>query len=288
MMGDGGADSAVASDGPVDAAFDAPSGPRCNPNAAFGAPTLVPNVNSTLGTFSIALTEDELTAFFTATDNGSDYVLKLASRGSKEAAFPLPTAGPALASITAETGMESFPAPSGDGLAVYFQRANATTFTVTTTVAVRAAPNLDFGSGAAVRIDGNSLVTAGHPQISASGLTLYWTDDTSFVLRSAARTGGPLDAFFQQKFESTMSIGNGRFALSADELTLYYGSPEIYVSTRASKNVQFGAGSLVPVLNSTSSDSALAVSADNCVLYLSSSRAGGVRAANIWIARRPQ
>ncbi len=267
---------------------DAAVAPRCNSAAAFGAPTLVPNVNSPLGTFSVALTADELTSFYTATDNGSEYVLKVATRGSKDDAFPAPTAAPALALINAETGIESSPDPVADGLAVYFQRTNSTTFTVTTSVAVRTAVDGTFAVGSSVRIDGNPLTTAAYPKISANGLTLYWTDDSAFMLRSASRTGGAVDAFFQQKIESTMSVGGGRFAISSDELTLYYGTPEIYVAIRASKNVPFGPGSLVPVLNSSSRDEAVALTGDGCLLYISSQRGGGVRATNIWVARRPQ
>lgn len=131
-----------ASDAGTDASSDATSvdatnGPRCNPLAAFATPTLVPNVNSALGIFSVSMTADELTAFFTASDNGSEYLLKMAARPTIDAEFPAPTAAPALATISSAQGVESFPSSAGSGLALYFHRSNPQTFTTAVVMSTR-------------------------------------------------------------------------------------------------------------------------------------------------------
>ena len=103
---------------------DGMDGPRCSPSGAWGTPVLLANVNSPLGVWSLTMTSDELTGFFTASDNGADYVLKMATRASPDGDFSSLTAAPTLGTITSATGMESYPTTSGDGLLLYFVRAN--------------------------------------------------------------------------------------------------------------------------------------------------------------------
>jgi hypothetical protein len=282
--GDGGVDVPDV-DAPIDAPIDSSSA-RCNTSAAFQTPTLVASVNSALGVFSISMTSDETIAVFTGSDNGSDYVPRIATRATPMDNFSTPTSGGNVAAITGGTGNESFPSISPDGLAIYFARANPATFTSAVYFSERAAVTDAFPVGAALQVDSASLNDVGALYMSNSGQTLYWRDDIDFKLRSAAK-GGTNGAFFVKRVESTMSLGAGVFALSADELTLYYGTSEILVSTRASKQAQFGAGTAVTQVNSAQSDSASFLTSDNCILYLATQRAGGLGGYNIWSARRP-
>lgn len=282
--GDGGVD-APDNDAAIDAPIDSGSA-RCNTNAAFQTPTLVATVNSALGVFSISMSSDETIAVLTGSDNGSDYVPRIATRAAATDNFSTPTSGGNVAAITGGAGNESFPSISPDGLVVYFARVNPATFTSAVFFSERATVADAFPAGSALQVDSAALNDVGALYMANSGQTLYWRDDIDFKLRSAAK-GGTNGAFFVKRVESTMSIGAGVFALSADELTLYYGTTDIMVSTRASKQAQFGAGTPVTQVNSAQNDQATFITSDNCILYLATQRAGGLGGYNIWSARRP-
>ncbi|MGE0397204.1 MAG: hypothetical protein AB7T06_10830 [Kofleriaceae bacterium] len=271
-------------DAPIDAPIDSNLN-RCNTGAAFQAPTLVATVNSALGVYSISMNSDETIAVFTGSDNGSEYVARIATRASAMDNFSTPTSGGNMAAITGGTGIESYPTISPDGLAVYFGRYNTSTFTNTIYVAERASVTEAFPAGSIVQVDNLNLNDAVAPFLSSNGQTLYWRDEVDSRLRSAAK-GGTNSAFFVKRVESSMNVG-ASFALSADELTLYYGGTDVSVSTRASKQDQFGPGTALTPVNSAQNDSATFVTSDNCILYLATQRAGGLGGYNIWAARRP-
>lgn len=80
------------------------------------------------------------------------------------------------------------------------------------------------------------------------------------------------------------------YAVSSDELTLYYSdvqANDILRATRISKEVPFQAGIPLANVNSTAQDMPVAVSDDDCVLYVRTSRPGGSGVTDIWAARRP-
>lgn len=287
-VGDGVSGECVAPPTPdamPDAAIDAPPGPRCNKTASFQAPTLFPKVNSALGIFAFSIAADERVALITGTDNGSDYTLRHASRPSLADDFSVPSSDSVVANMLAPAGTEGFASIASDGLTAYFTRANPTTFTTTMHVATRSAVSNAFTAGSPVTVDGVVLSEALRPTIAASGMTLYWIDETDLKLKSAAR-GSNASEFFQRRSESTMVIGGGAYAISADELTLYYGGGDIASTSRSAKNQPFSPGVDVPAINSSQLDQAAFITQDDCLLFIASQRAGGLGGYNIWVARR--
>jgi hypothetical protein len=269
---------ASAPDVAVDAALDAPSR-RCNPTAPFGTPTRLANVNSALEELDMVLTGDELTAFFVRS-NGSELNLQTSSRPSAEDSFPTPTVSVSIVAIDTAYDATRLSVTS-DGLALYFRAGNGDVF-----VASRQNTSAAFTS--ASRAYANGMAIYAHvPKISADSMTLYLSGPSQ-QLRAATRAGAH-DSFIDQRFASTHEMTD--FAISADELTLYYSNfpyPDVFVSTRASKNVPFGVG--VPVSNVSTSDSdvPLDVTADGCLLYLRSNRPGSHGANDFWVTRRAQ
>jgi hypothetical protein len=268
-----------------DAGIDAPTGPRCNPSDAFQAPTLLPNVNSALGIFSFSLTADERVALITGSDNGSEYTLRHATRTSAVVDFSVPASDLVVANILSPQGIEGFASIASDGRSVYFTRTNPSTFTTTLNVATRSAITDAFGGGAPVTVDGAVLTEALRPTISASGMTLYWIDETDLKLKSAARGSSPSE-FFQRRSESTMVLGAGAYAISANELTLFYGGGDIASTARSAKTQAFEPGVDLPAINSNQLDQAAYVTHDDCLLFIASQRSGGLGGYNIWLARR--
>lgn len=208
------------------------------------------------------MSADELTAFVTASDNGSEYLLKMATRGSSTDPFQAPSVAAALSAVNSASGFESYASTSGDGLLLYFIRTEQ--FTVQVMVATRGSNVGAFTAGSPVRVDSTQLASAASPQITGNGLSLYWINDGDFKLRSASRSGGAADAFYLARVESSMPIGN-TFALTADELTLYYAANmDIHVSTRATKSQQFAPGAALVPINSAARDAPLAITNDGC------------------------
>lgn len=272
----------------VDAAMvdGAVGGARCDPQKAFAAPTLVPSVNTSNDESNFTLTRDELTAFVGAVVQPpalSGRIL-VTQRSSTSAAFATPSAT-LTAAINNVSGEEYSPSSVSDGLSLYFHRQNAAGIGIV--VATRIDGQSAFAAETAVTVDGSGLSPALGPRISNDGQTLYWDDYNDFKLRTAARASTQSN-FTGNKVASTMAVGS--VVLSADELTLYYGNgngDDILVSSRASKATTFGPGTVVPNINSAQQDYPLHLSADGCVLYLASTRPGGLGGYDIWEAHRP-
>ena len=259
-----------------DAAVDA-SGGLCNPNAPFGAPTKMPNVNTQFEDLSVALTYDQLKAYF-GRFTGTGFFITSSIRGSVESSFPAPTTDPTLAAITAGPDYGFYLNPTSDDLVVYFRR-NSTLF-----AAYRLQPDAPFDAGTEVYVDGTQL-ESGRSVISADSLTLYWS--TSSAPLRVATHGGVNYIFVNQRAATTFDLTD--FAISADELTLYYSNyptPDIYRTTRASKSVPFGVGIPVANVNTTGADVPLYVSPDDCFLYLRAPSTVSSQENDIWIARR--
>ncbi len=250
---------------------------RCDPTAELEPPTLVANLNSSLDEYRFSMTSDELTAVLLRV-GGPLITFLTSTRSSITEDFAAPIADPKLGPVLAEEGIEFDPLISPDGLSLYFER-NAQLF-----VSVRAALNDVFLAGTAVTLDGAPLSNALLPHISADGQTLYWLTDA--MLHSAKRASSA--NLFQRSLVSTVRMTIA--ILSPDELTVYYlsgtpGDPGIYNSTRASKEIPFGAGTPIAGINSAEDDWPAFMSGDGCLLYIASRRTGS---RDIWVARRPR
>ena len=260
----------------ADAPIDAPSG-RCNPDAPFGTPVRMANVNSAMEELDMILTSDELTAFFVRF-TGSGATLQTASRASIDDDFPTPTVAPSIAAIESAYDVVRISVTS-DGLVLYFRVGNGDVY-----AAYRPNASGAFTSASRVYADGAPIFAAS-PKISTDSMTLYWSgpDDK---LRAATRTGA-YDSFVNRRLASLHNMTD--FAISADELTLYYSNfpyPDVFVSTRTSKNVPFDVGAPVSNVSTSNGDVPLSVTADGCLLYIRSDRPGSNGANDYWIARR--
>ncbi len=257
-------------------AVDAPSG-RCNPNAPFGTPVRMANVNSQFEDLSMAMTFDQLKAYFVRSTGVGGHVIVTAKRESVESDFPAPTADPALAAVVAGAGNELYLYPSSDDLTIYYRR-DQTWF-----ASSRLAPNDPFDAGSQVYANGTPL-PAGRAIISANSLTLYWSTATA-PLRAATQSLNY--NFVNQRTVTTFDLTD--FAISADEHTLYYSNypnPDVFRTTRSSKNVPFDVGVPVANVNTAVPDIPLYISPDDCFLYLRTGAAVSTSEYDIWVARR--
>jgi hypothetical protein len=255
---------------------------RCDPTADFGDPTLVPNVNSSLDEVDIKMTHDERVAFV-GRITGSTFPQLTSERASVDIDFPVPAEKQDLAEITAPPGAEAHLYPTGDGLVLFFTRygdsQNSGLY-----AAFRSSRSDPFGSETRVTIDGSPMHASRVFGISGDGQTLYW-EDSLRVLKASARR----HAFYEFGGISAITLSPFHNAIiSANGLTLYYGYPDILVTTRASKDVSFGTGVPLPNVNTVYEDTPRFVSVDECVLYLVSNRSGGFGGSDIWVARRPR
>jgi Tol biopolymer transport system component len=150
----------------------------------------------------------------------------------------------------------------------------------------------DLGAGV------NSARFEGGPDLSADGLTLYFTSDRDgnsdlFVAtrRTTADRFGAAEsvgaAVNTPSFEAAPSI-------SADGLSLYFESDrpgsredDIWVATRPTPSRAFGApANLGSLVNSAAVDAHPEISEDGLSLYFSSYRDGGRGGSDIWVSRR--
>jgi hypothetical protein len=269
---------------------DAPgSSERCDPAKPFGAPVLVENVNSSNDEFDFTVTRDERTGFVAriAQPPVSSATILVTQRAQAAASFTAP-AGVLTASLNNAPGEEAAPSSTADGLILYFHRQSGGTVDIF--AAGRVDAESPFSAGAAVTVDGNPLVNTIFPTISADGQTLYFVELVNSARLYAATRGASPTAFTGRRAVSSMGIG-GPPVLSADELTMYYAQVngvDVFVSTRGSKEQQFGTGVPVADVNSTMDDRPAALSHDGCVLYISSARPGGLGGRDIWQAIRPR
>ncbi len=260
----------------ADAPIDAPSA-RCSPDAPFGPPTRLPNVNSANEDLSMAMTHDQLKAYF-ARSTGTSYVIVSSKRDSTDSDFPTPTTDPALAAVSAGVGYRTYLYPTSDDLVVYYRR-DATWF-------ASSRLNLDdpFDTGSEVYL-GGAQIPAFRAMISTDSLTMYYSG-ASVPLRAATK-GSAHHVFNNDRPVTIFDLTD--FAISADELTLYYSNypiADIFRTTRSSKNVPFDVGLPVANVNTTGPDVPLYVSPDDCMLYLRSNTSGSTQANDIWVARR--
>jgi hypothetical protein len=257
---------------------DASSG-RCNPNAPFGAPTRLANVNSQFEDLSVAMTFDQLKAYF-GRSTGNSYVIVSSKRDSINSDFLPPASDPTLAAINAGAGYRTYLNPASDDLVVYYRR------DTTWVASHRLDSNNPFDVGTEVYVDGSPLLGF-RTTISADSRTIYYSSPSA-PLRTATQ-GSAYYIFGNNRAATIFDLTD--FAISADELTLYYSNypnPDIFRTTRSSKNVPFDVGLPVPNVNTTGADIPLYISPNDCFLYLRATDTGSTLDNDIWVARRGQ
>jgi hypothetical protein len=131
------------------------------------------------------------------------------------------------------------------------------------------------------------------PYVTASAI--FFTArraDGSASLFSAPGQGtsfGPAERLRSIEGQTASAYGNP--VVSSDELTLYFSAPpdnasqpDIWVSSRASRDQPFGAARAVAELNTPSGERPTWISEDSCRLYFVTNRTG--RGYEVWLASR--
>lgn len=279
-------DKPTDTDGGIDGA---PGGQaRCDPKKPFGAATLVENINSSLDEISFSLTRDEKTAFvarYAGPGTGQRRTILSTQRASTATAFGAPSS--VSTSAINSVGDEWRISSGSDGLTLYIFRDSGTSQAPSfgSFVATRTDAGANFNAGALITVDAKTLTNSVTPSISADGQTLYWSDLSFSNIYSATR----FDAVtFASK--RTVSMRAQEPVVSGDELTMYYsfGNSGVLSGTRATKTDMFGNEVTVANVSGSMRDIPVAVTADDCVLYISSNRPGGAGGFDIWEAHRPQ
>ena len=261
---------------------------RCDRTKPFGAPTLLPNINSSLDEISFSLTRDEKTAFvarYAGSGTGQRRTILSAQRASTGDAFSTPST--TVTSAINSTGDEWRVSSGADCLTLYVSRDSGLGGTPKfgSFVAVRADAGASFDAGTLITVDSTALTDTVTPTISGDGQTLYWSDLSFSLIYSAGRVDAGRFAG-----KRTVSMTAQEPVISGDELTMYYslGGNDVLAATRTSKTDMFSNETTLASVSSPSSDTPVAVTADDCVLYISSNRPGGIGGYDIWEARRPQ
>lgn len=279
----GDTDASAPQDSGTDAEADA--GPRCNPDAPFQVPTLVPGLPIMSGTGR--LSADENTVYFSLDEDAGHGDLYSASRTSPTEAF-----GPATRLALSTTADESFPNVSYNGLTLFY-----------------ASSPLGGGSGAsdiwfATRTDvlgnfANAAIVAGinsdatdrYPFV-ASDRELWFSSSRggNEDLYRAPFTGSGYGAPVPVPELSSATDAESYPALTADKLRVFFtraggGLPrDVWTATRSSPTATFGTPSLVAEVSSAADERSAWVSPDGCRLYVGK---GPSNLVALYVASRP-
>lgn len=279
----GGNEGAPTEDAPameagVDAAQPDAAATMCDPLGQFAAPALVPVVNTVSGEQGARLTRDELTIYFSSARPGH-YDLYAASRTSVATAFGAATP------ILMNGNAEDYPAPSPDGLELFFSR-NASPYRVM----VMTRTTLDAGFTNPLPVD-----AVNDAALSANNLGPFVAQNGDLYFISDRRTATSNDIFRTPRLDGgtfgpaealdglTTAVSERAPVLSFDMLTMYFDSSradqggdsagDIWVARRASVGAAFADPKPVPELNRAGAlDFPTWLSADNCRLYMTSLR----------------
>lgn len=265
-------DAALAN-APTDAA------PRCNPNAAFGPPHRIDELDTAAEEDLASLTPDELTMYFSSTRVGAvgSYDIFSATRADRDAAWGNVQVVGGVNTVASERA----PMISADQRTLYARTGIA--------------PDYQIGVSTRTTASGlfNGLTDA--PLINASGANdeggilldnaIYFASDRSgnYQIMRAARTGTTLGPPLVVSGDMLdLASSEGQPVVTPDELNLYFesdraggtGADDIYVAKRQNLADGFSAPVNLAGLNTASADFPTWVSADNCVLYFTNRNAG--------------
>ena len=164
--------------------------------------------------------------------------------------------------------------------------------------------NADFTFGTPTNLGPtvNSASIEGAPSVTADGLELYFECDrpsgfgsNDMWVTTRATTNDPWGEPVNLGPTVNTSYWDGASNISADGLSLFFasdrlggsGEPDLYVTTRATKDDPWGEPvNLGPTLNSPYFEDGNYISADGLSLYFSSRCAGGYGDFDIWVTTR--
>lgn len=265
---------------------DAPA--VCNPTSAFGAPVLVPSLNTSGDEGAPRFTADELQAVFNRTNAGSsDSDLYTANRATASAAF----GSAVLMTAESSTSQDYNPTVTGDGLTLFFDstRAGAHIY-----VATRSSTVATFGAPSqAANINSGSADV--QPFVTSDGGELWFTSNRpgglgSYDIYRSAKAG---NAFGTPEAVVALNSASDEIlpVLSADKLTVYFASnraggpglTNIWTAHRSTATDGFPTPTLVTELSSNAIDYPGWISPDNCRFYFASNRGGNY---DVYVATR--
>lgn len=280
----------------VDATVADATTPRCDPNKPFGAPTLLAGLNTLDDEHGARLTADEKTIFFARWTDEGDWIYT-AERDSPDDPFGPASLAPGINDVGAR---HAAPAPTPDGLTLYFSR--NTDFT-DIYVAVRASRDRPFEAAREVTSIGTlDYESDAYPTATGLYFTRGRTADNgwyhSAIAYARRLAGGELDGGAFVESVNAPPANEGSPVVSADERHILWFSMrptstgrtdgEIWEATRPSLDVPFGPAVHLADLGSTAEDHPSWLSPDGCALYLASARPEpGLGGRNLYVARRP-
>ncbi|MGD8500599.1 MAG: hypothetical protein PVJ86_08115, partial [Phycisphaerales bacterium] len=192
-------------------------------------------------------------------------------------------------------GMESRPGISAEGLAVYFCSNRSGGYgDYDIWVTTRARTDDDWGPPANLGPNVNSSARDNEPDISADGLTLYFTSGGDLWV--ATRTTTEDDWGPRVNLGPTVNSSSGDYgpSISADGLELFftsdrpgsYGNSDLWVTTRETTQDDWGEPvNLGPTVNSSVQDQSPSISADGLSLFFDCGPDGSGD-WDLWVTRR--
>jgi Tol biopolymer transport system component len=264
----------------VDAAMIEPDAPptskRCAPTAPFQTPVKLTSLDTSASDEGGWLSPDELTIYFDSTRTGTlgGYDIFMATRASRDDEFGNVT--PVMG--VNDSGSQRNPMVTADGLTMYALIGTAPDYKIGR--ATRASTSASFGPLVAVP-ELDSTANDEPNSILPDGSAIYFDSNRSgtYKIYRAPKTatgfGTPLPVSGADLNGAANDDGG---VISADELTLFFtsdrpggvGSNDIWVATRATTADGFGEPVDVQALNTTGLDGVQWLSADGCVVYISS------------------
>ncbi|QQR91357.1 MAG: PD40 domain-containing protein [Myxococcales bacterium] len=255
-------------------------------------------VNTTGGEWDPALSSDGLILYFAGERSGTlgDGDLWMATRQTSSGSFSSVTN---LTALNTANATEGSPTLWGSGLEILYDTWQTWGLEGTIVHAARQNLQSDFAPVNDAIFsninDANSVQLA--PWLSEDGLLLVYTSDEGGDFELWQSTRSSTSEAFQTptSLDSLNGIAGGFApALSKDGLTIYFGSSraggvgddDIWSASRSSVNGTFSTPSLVPNVNSASTDGVPYISDDGLTLLFTSFRAGGQGGADIWQATR--
>jgi hypothetical protein len=279
-----------------DAGTDARRSP-CDLTQPFGVPAPLADFNTASNDDGVYLSDVLLTAYLSSDRPGGSggYDLWVATRGAAADHFAAPY--PVGAVNTADD--ERQPVIGHDGLRLYFMTDHTTSGSYDLVASARNNLIATFASPAPVPgLNGTSNDTG--PWISLDGTAIYFASDRSGglggndIYLAGLGTAGASGIVDIAAVNSTAD--DGAPVLSRDGLTIYFsskrtvggahGNDDIWVARRTVATDGFDTPTNVNELNSAAADGPRWLSADNCTLYFTSDRAGGLGGYDLYQATR--
>jgi streptogramin lyase len=295
--GQGGAGGGAAGAGGGAAGGSGGSIAACDVTKPFGAPTVVPNVNSPSDDYGAELADD-LTLYFGSNRPGGagDADLYVITRSSPQSPF---MGAQQLGGVNT-AGTDLWPRLTHDELTLYYAQYTAPgvgDIFRTTRSSVTAA----FTPGAALAQVNLPESDEGDPFLWHDGEALYFVSnragslgsyDIYVSMRGSDGSYGapqPVSGVNSSGFESSPVVTQDglRIYWSSDRADDGGTSRDIWTATRSSTSDPFTNLAKVSELNSDYFDTPAWISPDSCKIYITTTRPGGPGGQDIWEAIRP-